>query len=216
MKLNRKLFAVLAALFILCTGTIAVYAAQRVTAEDFKLSVNTDKDAYNAGEEIVLSFEVINMSDQEAKRIDMGYDIPDMIKENIKNIDKLPTLLENLDSGRSFKFDGVSTTVEDNTSDNNSDNTSGNSGKDETATPPKTGDTADILLYFAIAAAAGAVLFKVYKKNGTKKLFYIFMAAVLFLGTVNSTVISAFASGKGRRPGLRPDRQGRRGQLHPL
>ena len=38
------------------------------------------------------------------------------------------------------------------------------------------------------------MLFKVYKKNGTKKLFYIFMAAVLFLGTVNSTVISAFAA----------------------
>ncbi|MBQ6814796.1 MAG: glycoside hydrolase family 43 protein [Lachnospiraceae bacterium] len=169
MKAKTKRFlALLLAGILTVAGTVMVVAATP-TADDFKVVVSTDKDSYQEGEKVYLTIKVENEAENaNVSKLDFTYDIPEDIKENIADYDKLPTSLNTIDEGITNVFDAKPAT-------------------------PGAGDSVSIMLYVGIMFVVAGIVIAI-KTGGFKKVASLFMAVMMIVGLEGVSMISAQAA----------------------
>lgn len=195
---TKSLISLLIALVLTISGAVMVFG-EAVTEDDFKVVVTTDKDSYQEGEKIQLSFSIIHNAEATVSRVGFQYVVSDEIKNNILNFDKMPTSLTKLDTGLNEIFDSKEVDKpDDNKSDTNKPDAdkpgTGNSGTGNAGTgTPGTGDNSNVKLYVGILlVVAGIVL--AMRAGCMKKFASLFMVVAMVAGLNAASLVTVNAA----------------------
>lgn len=153
---KRSFLTLLLALALTVSGTVMAIAAT-VTADDFKVTVDTDKDSYNSGDKIYMSVAIENnAADAIITDITLEYDIPEDIQDYIVDYDKLPSSLDMFGEGTNVVF----TTM---------------------AEAPETGDNNMVILLAGVLLIAAGIVIAV-KTGCIRKLVSLFTVIAMLVG----------------------------------
>ncbi len=169
MKKKRKIW-VLLLVVLLCMGImISPVSAATMEQDGLKVELTTDKDKYAEKEEIKVTLTVTNVTEKSIKNISLESIVPEGYK--LVKDSKVNESIEKLDSGQSITLQAV---YEPKSSD-------GIGKPQSSSASTKTGDSANIVLWIALALIAFTffvILFPLNKKKGKRFLAW-FLAIIL-------------------------------------
>lgn len=197
MKKARRLiilFLTLTSLFSLSMLSVAFAAT---TQHGVEVTITTDKDAYAAGEAVLVTVSVKNTNSTSIENVKLDVDLPDGI--TLAEGSTLSKTITSLDAGESLTLteQKVTTTASSVTTQNQTSTTAAQTQAvtDSTTTSAdtsvKTGDLTTILPFVLLAMVSAVSVFYLYKNRKKVKQFGAMILAITMICGLGSHSVSA-------------------------
>ena len=184
----RSVMLLLMTLVMAISVSTTTFAMTDTKSQDgLKVTLSTDKDEYVKGDKVVLTLTVENVGDKTIKNAAISYDIPDNVKNILSDDSSLPTSISEIKAGEKLEFTGTGVISKDNQSADGDG--------------PKTGDTANTVLYVAlilisVAAITALVIFRKKMKRTVSLMLCVVMLAGLTSGIGSLATVFAATEDK--------------------